>query len=86
MPNNLFFSCIFIFVLHYIVSVFRKENHNSEDEDYSLSLSAVLHRRASSRKKGARRPSTSSQMAGNAINVAKIDRRRSSVYTTSSGE
>ncbi|XP_055322286.1 transmembrane channel-like protein [Sitodiplosis mosellana] len=68
---------------------------NSEDEDYSLSLSAVIQRRASvrGRKKGYYSPRRASSPmghvsipAGNSIAVSKADRRRSSVYTTSSGE
>lgn len=67
---------------------------NSEDEDYSLSLSAVIQKRASikGRKKGYISPRRGSSPmghvsgAGNSIVVAKTDRRRSSVYTTSSGE
>lgn len=70
---------------------------NSEDEDYSLSLSAVIQRRASvrGRKKGYYSPRRASSpmahsggvfIAGNSIAVSKADRRRSSVYTTSSGE
>lgn len=72
---------------------------NSEDEDYSLSLSAVIHRRASvrGRKKGYYSPRRASSPMGhvsgvcgipaaNSNAVSKADRRRSSVYTTSSGE
>lgn len=74
---------------------------NSEDEDYSISLSAVIQRRASvrGRKKGYYNTSprrASSPMghvsgvcgisASNSIVASKADRRRSSVYTTSSGE
>lgn len=81
--------------LHWIFSRPHTEYLNSEDEDYSFSLSRVLHRRASSRRKGyhsPRRTSASSQMAhistmsGNSANVVKGDRRRSSGYTSSSGE
>lgn len=77
----------------------RIEYINSEDEDYSLSLSAVIQRRASvrGRKKGYYSPRRASSPmghvsgvcgipAGNSIAVSKADRRRSSVYTTSSGE
>lgn len=49
-----------------------------EDEDYSASVSAILHRRASVRKvKGVGRRTSS---------PLDSDRRRSSVFTTSSGE
>lgn len=75
---------------------FRTEYVNSEDEDYSVSLSAVIQKRASvkGRKKGYISPRRASSPmghasgggAGNSIVVAKTDRRRSSVYTTSSGE
>lgn len=64
--------------------------NNSEDEDYSVSMSAVMQRRASqrgSRKKSHRTSSPMGHVSGNTIGVAKGgDRRRSSVYTTSSGE
>lgn len=78
----------------------RIEYINSEDEDYSLSLSAVIQRRASvrGRKKGYYSPRRASSPMGhvsggvcgipaaNSNTVSKADRRRSSVYTTSSGE
>ncbi|XP_031618475.1 uncharacterized protein LOC116337754 isoform X2 [Contarinia nasturtii] len=80
-------------------SIDAPEYINSEDEDYSLSLSAVIQRRASvrGRKKGYYSPRRASSPmghvsgvcgipAGNSIAVSKADRRRSSVYTTSSGE
>lgn len=89
---NEFICKTFKILLHFPTT----EYLNSEDEDYSFSVSRVIHRRASSRRKGyhsPRRTSTSSQMAhittmpGNSANIAKgADRRRSSVYTTSSGE
>lgn len=73
-----------------------KEKIDSENEDYSASVSAVIQRRASvrGRKKGFISPiGAASPMghvsgvgAGNSIIAAKTDRRRSSVYTTSSGE
>lgn len=82
-----------------IVSHFTIEYINSEDEDYSLSLSAVIQRRASvkGRKKGYISPRRASSPMGhvsgiggigavNSIVAAKNDRRRSSAYTTSSGE
>lgn len=63
---------------------------NSEDEDYSVSMSAVMQRRASqrgSRKKGHRAASPMGHVSGTTIGVGKdANRRRSSVYTTSSGE
>lgn len=85
---------------HYSTST---EYINSEDEDYSISLSAVIQRRASvrGRKKGyyntASSPRRASSPMGhvsgvggisasNSIVASKADRRRSSVYTTSSGE
>lgn len=64
--------------------------NNSEDEDYSVSMSAVMQRRASqrgSRKKGRRANSPMGHVGGSTIGVGKRgDRRRSSVYTTDSGE
>lgn len=87
-----------IIIRHFPI-LFYKEYVNSEDEDYSLSVSAVIQRRASirGRKKGYISPRRASSPmghasgvggigAGNSIVVAKTDRRRSSVYTTSSGE
>lgn len=98
----------FVFLLNIFVWFFHQccsprirytEYINSEDEDYSLSLSAVIQRRASvrGRKKGYYSPRRASSPmghvsgvcgipAGNSIAVSKADRRRSSVYTTSSGE
>jgi hypothetical protein len=50
----------------------------SEDEDYSASVSAIMQRRASTRRsKRSRRPSSP---------FSSEARRRSSVFTTSSGE
>lgn len=77
---------------------------NSEDEDYSISVSAVMLRRASTkghRKKGYISPRRASSPMGHVIGMGggctiggssisggggSFDRRRSSVFTTSSGE
>lgn len=73
---------------------------NSEDEDYSISVSAVMQRRASTkghRKKGYISPRRASSPMGHVIGMgggctigsgggSSFDRRRSSVFTTSSGE
>ncbi|XP_037050808.1 uncharacterized protein LOC119084830 [Bradysia coprophila] len=63
------------------------DNLNSEDEDYSVSVSAVIQRRASTKGRrfsGFLSPRrTSSQMSHIII---PGDRRRSSVFTTSSGD
>jgi hypothetical protein len=50
-----------------------------EDDDYSASMTAILQRRASTRKVKTGKRRTSSPFDGS-------DRRRSSVFTTSSGE
>ncbi|XP_059612724.1 transmembrane channel-like protein [Phlebotomus argentipes] len=66
---------------------------DSEDEDleeYSVSVSAIMQRRASTRgarKRGYRSPRRASSPMGNAMSFpGGPDRRRSSVYTTSSGD
>uniref|UniRef100_A0A1B0GNC2 Uncharacterized protein n=1 Tax=Phlebotomus papatasi TaxID=29031 RepID=A0A1B0GNC2_PHLPP len=66
---------------------------DSEDEDleeYSVSVSAIMQRRASTRgarKRGYKSPRRTSSPMGNAMNFpGGLDRRRSSVYTTSSGD
>ena len=65
-------------------------NDSEEDADYSLSVSAIMQRRASVRgyrtKKGYRSPRRTSSPLSNIIAIGSNDRRRSSVYTTSSGE
>lgn len=64
---------------------------DSEDEDYSVSVSAIMQRRASSRRsrrksfRGSRRGSSPMGPIIGGIGGLN-ERRRSSVYTTSSGE
>lgn len=56
---------------------------NSDEDDYSVSVSAIMQRRLSTKRgsrKGKRSVSSPLDM------LEKKDRRRSSVYTTSSGE
>lgn len=67
--------------------------NDSEDEDYSVSVSAIMQRRASVRgyrKKGYKSPRRASSPMGHVIGMSFSgvgnERRRSSVYTTSSGE
>ncbi|XP_011865677.1 PREDICTED: uncharacterized protein LOC105560834 [Vollenhovia emeryi] len=56
---------------------------NDSDEDYSASVCAIMQRRNSTRRQSRRKRRPSSPFGDNADGVA---RRRSSVYTTSSGE
>lgn len=57
---------------------------NSDEDDYSVSVSAIMQRRLST-KRGSRKGKRKS--AASPLDVLeKKDRRRSSVYTTSSGE
>lgn len=64
----------------------------SEDDDYSVSVSAIMQRKLSTRqskkgpsKKNSRRTSSPKDIMFDNNKMGK-DRRRSSVYTTSSGE
>lgn len=67
-----------------------KDLNDSEDEDYSVSVSAIMQRRASvrgNRRKGSRRASSPmGHVIGMSFSGVGNERRRSSVYTTSSGE
>ncbi|XP_062710606.1 transmembrane channel-like protein [Aedes albopictus] len=61
--------------------------HDTEDEDYSASLNAIIKRKASIKKKrGSRRHRRTSSPISQMMGSSNGDRRRSSVYTTSSGE
>lgn len=66
------------------------EQHESDDEDYSITVSAIMQRRASTRgtkRRGYKSPRRSSSPMGHMIGIGNFnERRRSSVYTTSSGE
>ncbi|XP_021699107.1 uncharacterized protein LOC5566135 [Aedes aegypti] len=63
------------------------EIHDTEDEDYSASLNAIIKRKASIKKKrGSRRHRRTSSPISQIMGSSSGDRRRSSVYTTSSGE
>lgn len=62
---------------------------NSEEEDYSVSVCAVMQRRASirgGRRLGTLSPRRTSSIMSHAMVSGSVDRRRSSVFTTSSGE
>lgn len=65
-----------------------KENSDDDDDDYSASVTAIMQRRASSTRKSRRRNSrrTSSPFSPDILPGSDNGRRRSSVYTTSSGE
>lgn len=60
---------------------------DSDEEDYSASVNAIIQRKASSRKsrkRGSRR--ASSPFSPDILPGTEGGRRRSSVFTTSSGE
>ncbi|KAH8270539.1 hypothetical protein KR018_011240, partial [Drosophila ironensis] len=59
-----------------------------DEEDYSISVSAIMQRRASVRGYRGKRGSRSSRRASSPMDhvLDSVERRRSSVYTTSSGE
>ncbi|CAD7082202.1 unnamed protein product [Hermetia illucens] len=65
-----------------------EEGHISEEDDYSASVSAIMQRRASIRgnRKKSFRSSTRNSSPMDALTSAAADRRRSSVFTTSSGD
>ncbi|GAB0099678.1 transmembrane channel-like protein [Sergentomyia squamirostris] len=68
-----------------------RDSEDDDLEEYSVSVSAIMQRRASTRgtrKRGYRSPRRTSSPLGNAMNFpgGGPDRRRSSVYTTSSGD
>ncbi|XP_062549373.1 transmembrane channel-like protein isoform X2 [Armigeres subalbatus] len=63
------------------------EIQETGDEDYSASLNAIIKRKASIKKKrGSRRHRRASSPVSQIMGSTSGDRRRSSVYTTSSGE
>lgn len=59
-----------------------------DEEDYSISVSAIMQRRASVRGYRGKRGSRSSRRASSPMDhvLDSVERRRSSVYTTSSGK
>lgn len=70
-----------------------EDNDNDEDEiddeeDYSVSVSAIIQRRASVRGYRGKRGSRYSRRASSPMDhlMDTVERRRSSVYTTSSGK
>ncbi|KAH8286454.1 hypothetical protein KR054_009173, partial [Drosophila jambulina] len=63
-------------------------NDVDDEEDYSISVSAIMQRRASVRGYRGKRGSRSSRRASSPMDhvLDSVERRRSSVYTTSSGK
>lgn len=62
-------------------------DNNSDQEDYSASVNAIIQRRASIRKSKRRNSRrASSPFSPDVLPGTENDRRRSSVYTSSSGE
>lgn len=61
---------------------------DSDEEDYAISVTAIMQRRASTRGvRGYKSPRRASSPMGHMIQIGNFnERRRSSVYTTSSGE
>lgn len=59
-----------------------------DEEDYSISVSAIMQRRASVRGYRGKRGSRNSRRASSPMDhvLDSVERRRSSVYTTSSGQ
>lgn len=59
-----------------------------DEEDYSISVSAIMQRRASVRGYRGKRGSRNSRRASSPMDhvLDSVERRRSSVYTTSSGK
>lgn len=89
------FTCVFSLILCvYLWLCSGDVHHSDEDEDYSASVSAIMQRRASIRgtkrrasRKSRRASSPMDNLLDNiTLNNNSADRRRSSVYTTSSGE
>ncbi|KAK9743978.1 TMC domain [Popillia japonica] len=66
----------------------QNEEDNSDEEDYSASVSAIMQRRASTKKSKRSRTSrrASSPFTPDILPGTENERRRSSCYTTSSGE
>lgn len=61
---------------------------DDDEEDYSISVSAIMQRRASVRGYRGKRGSRNSRRASSPMDhvLDSVERRRSSVYTTSSGK
>lgn len=86
-PKNFLSSAHQVKVFVFVKSNCLSGEENSDDEDYSASVTAIMQHRASScksRKKGNRR--ASSPFSPDVLPCAENGRRRSSVFTTSSGE
>lgn len=87
--NDIFIPVLFIVLLFavYVFLTVCTDGGESDDEDYSASVNAIMQRRAST-KKARRRNSRrgSSPFSPDILMGSETGRRRSSVYTTSSGE
>lgn len=69
-------------------SIEQKDGDDDDEEDYSLSVTAIMQRRASIRGYRCKRGSRTSRRASSPMDqvLDNAERRRSSVYTTSSGK